>query len=272
MKKYQRRDTLKKLLEMIYGITTVNFDHENYERGRSGKVIINKNGLFDKNSYKLTMWNNFDALFDITFNVPKSDFAGNNIDEHTKFTRDIAIQNAIKYFEEFGIKVSNCFENKHEKDLFSKLIYKLISTELLPVIFNTDDNRKKRKVENIDMDDITPDFTIAINNVKAVLESKDIVSILYRNAKMSDIETLYDKKAQAHESECSLVTCMCIEDFNDFKYELWTFDPSIGLYIANKPYEIYNSDEAGFNISNDILKKQLLLQANDACVCQVESA
>ena len=141
------------------------------------------------------------------------------------------------------------------------MIYKLISTELLPVIFNTDDNRENRRVNDIEIDDITPDFTIAINNIKAILESKDIVSILYRNAKMSDIETLYDKEAKNPENECRLVTCMCIEDF---KYELWTFDPSIELYIATKPYEIYNSDGAGFSISNDILKKQLLLQANDA--------
>lgn len=259
MKKYQRRDTLEKLLEMIYGITTVNFDRKKYERGRSGKVNINKNGLFDKNSYKLTMWNNFDALFDITFNVPEHVFAGNNRNDYTEFTRDIAIQNAIKYFEEFGIKVSNCFENKHEKDLFSKLIYKLISTELLSVIFNTDDNRKKRKVENIDMDDITPDFTIAINNVKAVLESKDIVSILYRNAKMSDIETLYDNDTKDPKSKYNHVTCIYTEDIYALVYEPWFFDPSIELNVSPKPHEVNTSKEACFSILIEQLKERSLL-------------
>ena len=78
MNKYLRRDTLEKLLLKIYGITTVNFNQESYKRGKSGEVLINQNGLFDKKSYKLTKWNNYDALFDITFNVPKCIFTGKN--------------------------------------------------------------------------------------------------------------------------------------------------------------------------------------------------
>ena len=114
------------------------------------------------------------------------------------------------------------------------------------------------------MDDITSDFTIAINNAKAILELKDIVSMLYRNAKMSDIKTLYDNDTKDPKNECNFVTCMCIEDFYYFKYEPWTFDPSIRLNIASRPYEIYNCDGADFSIYIEKLKKQSLLQTNDA--------
>ena len=118
--------------------------------------------MYDKNSYKLTFKNNFDALFDSTFNTTEYTFSGKNRNEHTDFNREEAIQNAVSYFQELGINVHICFENEQEKDLFSKLIYKLISNELLPVIFNTDDNREKRKVIDIEMDDITPDFKVIV--------------------------------------------------------------------------------------------------------------
>ena len=88
--------------------------------------------------------------------------------------------------------------------------------------------------------------------------------MLYRNAKMSDIKTLYDNDTKDSENECNFVTCMCIEDFYYFKYEPWTFDPSIRLNIASRPYEIYNCDGADFSIYIEILKKQSLLQTNDA--------
>ena len=88
--------------------------------------------------------------------------------------------------------------------------------------------------------------------------------MLYRNAKMSDIKTLYDNDTKDSENECNFVTCMCIEDFYYFKYEPWTFDPSIRLNIASRPYEIYNCDGADFSIYIEKLKKQSLLQTNDA--------
>ena len=95
MKKYQRRKTLEKLISRIYGVTTVNFDQDSYSRGQYGEVIINKNGLFDKNSYTLKKRNNFDILFDVTFNTTKYVFSGNNSDEQTEFNREVAIRNAV---------------------------------------------------------------------------------------------------------------------------------------------------------------------------------
>ena len=103
---YGIKETLEKLLLKIYGVTTVNFKQKSYERGRSGEVKINTNGLFDKNSYKLTKHNNFDALFDITFNVSECIFTGNNRDENTDFNRDTAIRNAVSYFTSLRMNVS----------------------------------------------------------------------------------------------------------------------------------------------------------------------
>ena len=88
MDKYLRKDTLEKLLLKIYGVTTVNFSHKSYKQGKYGEVKINKNGLYDKNSYKLTFKNNFDALFDSTFNTTEYTFSGKNRNEHTDFNRD----------------------------------------------------------------------------------------------------------------------------------------------------------------------------------------
>ena len=258
MNQYLRRETLEHLISKIYGITTVNINHDSYERGKYGEVIRNKSGLFDKNSYKLTPKNNFDALFDITFNVPECDFTDQFKKEHTEFNRDIAIQNVTEYLKEFGIQVPNFIENEKEKILFSKLIYKLISKELLPVIFNTDDNREKRKYTDLDFDDITPDFTIAINNVKAVLESKDIVQDIYRNAKMSDIEMIYDSDIKDLKIECMLVTCICT---NKIALSLvdWGFEPSIDLYIEPKSYNVNSSNYAYYNSPIEQLKKDSFL-------------
>lgn len=142
--------------------------------------------------------------------------------------------------------------------MFSKLIYKLISTELLPVIFNTDDNREKRKYTELDFDDITPDFTIAINNVKAVLESKDIVQDIYRNAKMSDIEMIYDSDIKDLKIECMLVTCICTNEIA-LSLDDWGFEPSIDLYIEPKSYNVNSSNYAYYNSPIEQLKKDSFL-------------
>ena len=260
---YKRRDTLTNLIVKIYGVTTVNFDPKSYERGQYGEVIINKNGLFDKNSYTLKKRNNFDILFDITFNTAKYYFSGTNIDEHTEFNREAAIQNAVTYFREFGINIQYFFENKKEILLFSKLIYKLISTELLPAIFNTDDNRQKQTVAALDSEDITPDFSIAIKNVKNVLESKNIIANIYKNAKMSDIEIIYSSTEKVPRKECSLVTCIRTNDIANIVFEQWYFDPNIELFIEPKSRNINNINDKYFYCPIEYLKKDSFLLTYD---------
>lgn len=260
---YKRGEMLSRLIDKIYGKTTVNFDQSSYKRGQYGEIIINKNGLYDKKSYTLKKRNNFDILFDITFNTTKCVFSGNNRSEETDFNREAAIQNAVAYFQEFGINVTNCLENKNEKKLFSKLIYKLISTELLPVIFNIDDNRKKQAIIGLDVEDITPDFSMAINNVKSVLESKDIVSIMYSNAKMSDIEMIHCKFDKNTKRECDFVTCICTDDIAGIVYEQWSFDPSIVIYIQTKSHKVNSCIDTYFNSPIDYLKKESFLLPYD---------
>lgn len=250
---------LSMLIGKIYGITTVNFDQKSYKRGQYGKIIINKNGLYDKNSYTLKKRNNFDILFDITFNTAKCVFSGNNSNEATDFNRETATQNAVTYFQDFGINVTYCFENEKENNLFSKLIYKLISTELLPAIFKTEDNRNKQSTASLDAEDITTDYSIAINNVKSVLESKDIISIMYRNAKMSDIEKIHGKCGKNPKRECDLVTCICTDDIAGIVYEQWSFDPSIVIYIQTISHKVNSGIDTYFNSPIDYLKKESFL-------------
>ena len=219
--------------------------------------------MFYNYSYTLKKRNNFDILFDVTFNTTKYVFSGNNSDEHTEFNREVAIRNAVTYFREFGINVPNFFENKKEVLLFSKLIYKLISSELLPAIFNTDDNRKKQPTAALDSEDITPDFSMAINNVKSVLESKDIVSIMYSNAKMSDIEMIHCKFDKNTKRECDFVTCICTDDIAGIVYEQWSFDPSIVIYIQTISHKVNSSIDTYFNSPIDYLKKESFLLPYD---------
>ncbi|MCR5730978.1 MAG: hypothetical protein K6G20_11575 [Ruminococcus sp.] len=254
MEKYTRRDTLANLIKSIYGITTVNYDRGCYEPGKYGIIIMNQNGLFDHLSYSVDQKSKFDAMFDITFNTMECYFEKKAKDFEAKFNRKTAIENAERYFISLGINISIFVKHEKEKLLFSKLIYKLISTELLPAIFNTDDSEGERET-----DDITANFTIAINNVKAVLESKDIVSILYRNAKMSDIETIYEKYIKDPKKESGLAICICTEDILALVIEPWDFEPSIEMYIAPKPNDICNSKEADFSFSIEQLKKLSLL-------------
>lgn len=263
MDKYKRKVTIQHLIESIFGRKSVGFEKKTYQRGVYGEVIIGLSDTFDNFGYTYKYRNKYDMLFDITFNTSKCKFWMHSTTVENDFTREKAIDKAIEYFKEFDICVPEYFENAHDKRLFSKLIYKLISTELLPAIFNTDENRKQLTKIELHNEDITPDFTIAINNIKAVLESKDIVSIIYRNAKMSDIETIYGKGVSDSQKEGSLVTCICTKDIVELVYEPWFFEPSIEMYIEPKPYEIHNSGEMDFNISIEQLKKLSLLMPID---------
>lgn len=229
MEIFRRRETLEKILISIFGITTVNFNIDSYERGEYGEVIINQNGLFDKNSYTLRIQNNYNALFDITFNTCACKFIGKNMSGYSDFNRDRAINNILEYFRRFGIQVPDYFINSADRYLLSKLIYKLISSEILPVIFNTDDNRKKREKSDLDCDDITSDFVIAINNIKAVLESDDIASIMYRNAKMRDIDKTYDKDYES--KVCNYGICICTDKMLRTPFSRWEHDPDILIKI-----------------------------------------
>lgn len=263
MGEYNRKNTLNRLIKSVFKRKMVGFDDDNYERGIYGEIEIGKIETFNNHSYTNTYRKKYDILFDITFNTVKYKFYYSNSNSKKKFSRDNAIQNIVNYFKEFGINFPNCFENAHEKYLFSKLIYKLISTELLPAIFITEENVKCCDKKVLGQEDITADFTIAIKNIKAVLESNDIVSIIYRNAKMSDIETVYENNYKEPRREYNLVTCMCIEEVEEYLYELWSFDPIIEMYIATKPYEIYNSELSDFSGSIEKLKKQSLLLSMD---------
>lgn len=210
MKEFKRRECLEKLLVSIFGVTTVNFDNENYIRGRTGKVIFNMNGLFDKNKYTLKFKNNFDALFDITFNI-KSEygFEERNARGVSSFSRDLALDNVMTYFKDLGIVVTEYFYNKYDKYVFSKLVYKIISSEILNAIFNTDDNREKKDKIDLDNEDITYDFMIAIKNIQNVLESENLVEIMYDNAKIGDIEIIYNKND--FPEECNYAVCFSTE-------------------------------------------------------------
>ena len=221
--------------------------------------MMNKNGLFDHLSYSVDQKSKFDAMFDITFNTSKCCFERDKSKNKIHFKRDTAIKNAEMYFQRLGINTPIYIKHEKEKHLYSKLIYKLISTELLPAIFYTDNSEGKQETKHLHEDDITANFTIAINNVKAVLESKNIVSILYRNAKMSDIETIYEKYIEDSQKESNLAICICTEDISELVYEPLFFEPSTRIYIAPKPYDIYNSKEADFSISIEQLKKLSIL-------------
>ena len=185
-------------------------DNESYVRGKKGTVIFNMNGLFDKNKYTLNFKNNFDALFDITFNI-KSEYGFEEKNERgvRDFSRDVAIDNAITYFRDLGIVITECFNNKYDKYVFSKLVYKMISSEILNAIFNTDDNREKKNQIDLDNEDITDDYIVAVKNIQNVLESESLVDIMYDNVKIGDIEIVYNKND--FPEECNYAICFSTE-------------------------------------------------------------
>ena len=71
MERISRISCLSELLEGIFDRTTIGY--ENYEPGKRGTLVQNKNGLFDKNTYTQKYKQRFDVLFDIAFNTESVD-------------------------------------------------------------------------------------------------------------------------------------------------------------------------------------------------------
>ncbi len=108
-----------------------------------------------------------------------------------------------------GIVITEYFNNKYDKYVFSKLVYKMISSEILNAIFNTDDNREKKNQIDLDNEDITDDYIVAVKNIQNVLESESLVDIMYDNVKIGDIEIVYNKND--FPEECNYAICFSTE-------------------------------------------------------------
>ncbi|MBR4626091.1 MAG: hypothetical protein IKO47_00030 [Ruminococcus sp.] len=191
MERISRISCLSELLEGIFDRTTIGY--ENYEPGKRGTLVQNKNGLFDKNTYTQKYKQRFDVLFDIAFNTESVDFDVSNSKWGSDYNRERLINNAVLYFRHYDIEVPNYYENSHDRRMLSREIYKVIVSEILPVIFDIDNDIVKKEKVDLDSEDVTVEFYTAIHKVKKIFESANFAEIMYANAIGKDIEFIYNR-------------------------------------------------------------------------------
>ncbi|SEK17612.1 hypothetical protein SAMN02910353_00003 [Ruminococcus sp. YRD2003] len=207
MKKIQRKECFRDLLETIFGITTFNYD--NYIRSKSGRIVMGVNGLFDKNNFSLKYRKHYEKVFDITFNVDKEEFVNNNSSGECNFTRNDAINNAIIYFRRLDVMLPDYLSNSNDIALLSKFIFKIITTEILPIIFDTDEDTEKRT--SYQFDDISEGFMMAINNIKYIVQFDKVIDLMYANALNKDVEFICD--SNNIKEECNYFRFFSTNDF-----------------------------------------------------------
>ena len=178
----------------------------------SFSIELNKCSFSDKYKKK------YDKLLWFTF-ISESCIFTNKNKKKKKFTREEAVKGAIKYLKKW-VDLQYSFYAEKEKQLFAKLLYKLIK-KVIDVLF--DDDTDKRKSINEFFDNIL---------------HKDIIDMIYDKIKLEDVETSFDSKYEKGECVDSWLY-YCRPEFA-FTYD-YLLNKYAGVYIRRNGKVIKDS-------------------------------
>lgn len=130
------------LLIGIYRRINLKIDYFQLEEKKpSQPVIMFRGNIFYKNSFTVNTQKHYDEVFYLTFCAPEIYFF--NEKNEKVFDREEAIENAVKYFEKYDVKISDYFSQIDNNSILCKGIYTAISQILLPIIFECKNDKNE---------------------------------------------------------------------------------------------------------------------------------
>lgn len=191
---------IEKLSSLIKGVFVTLLNSYKTDDKNKGTVIRGDGKKeVSKCTFTIEYKEHFQKLFEITFAFKNYDFEykGKRVKEEN-FSRDIAIRNAIAFFEKQQIDINYTFYSCAEQNLFSKLIFSFYKI-LINVLFVDYTNHKDD--EKLLNEIVEEKYNKALKTIRDRVNSSDIISLIYANAKKNEIEQIKD--SHYNDSECT---------------------------------------------------------------------
>lgn len=182
-----RNEHLEKIINMIFSkkSTAIN-------EGKK-QVVIGGGRYAKKCSFLETDKEYYINLLKYTFLVRETKFVDKDFTIHTRFNRQIAVKNAIKYLKSIGIDINCKLYCDSERTLLASYVHHVLKDMLFSMFFFGKDFDERK-------------YTKLRDKVKAryhkEIVTKDITTLIYANAKWSDVELF---KENEDSSDCLLI-------------------------------------------------------------------
>lgn len=194
MEKVTRKTWLEELVTGLFESKLVKIDNVYLNDDCVYDAVVYEKGWLQSVDCTGKYCKNFTLLFKRALLDNDTDFYNDAHIKKNGFNKSRIIENAKRYFKSYGFDEEKYSINYSTSDL-GRLFYKIIMTEIVPVIFETGKDMKE---------DISDRYGKQSERIKCLFSAPDLDDLFYVNAQNKDIDIILDHELYSDKKKADI--------------------------------------------------------------------